>query len=43
MSNNSSELNIEQKLFIFTNGVLDNPSFKVINNFLKLFTLNNQR
>lgn len=42
MSNNSSELNIEQKLFIFKNGILDNPSFKIINNFLKLFTLNNQ-
>lgn len=42
MSNNFSELNIEQKLFTFKNGILDNPSFKIINNFLKLFTLNNQ-
>ena len=42
MYSNSSELNSDQKLFIFKNSILNNPSFKVINNFLKLFTLNSE-
>ncbi len=42
MSNNFSELNIEQKLFTFKNGILNNPHFKFINNFLKLFSINKE-
>lgn len=42
MSNNFSELNIEQKLFTFKNGILNNTYFKFINNFLKLFSINKE-
>ena len=42
MANNFSELNIEQKLFTFKNGILNNTHFKFINDFLKLFTINKQ-
>ncbi len=42
MYSNLFELNSDQKLFIFKNNILNNPSFKAINNFLKLFTINSQ-
>ena len=42
MYGNSLEFNSEKKLFIFKNNILNNHSFKRINDFLKLFTLNSE-
>ena len=42
MYGNSLEFNSEKKLFIFKNNILNNHSFKRINDFLKLFTLNTE-
>lgn len=42
MLNNFLELSTEQKLFTFKNGILNNPHFKLINDFLKSFSTNRE-